>query len=375
MYVKQKLSRMILASIIVGSITFAPVFEDIESLPIISSVAHAEMKTFTGQFDYPLQEEGGLREAREAAKNEAIRDAVERSGIAIKSETEVKNNVVIKDVINLVSVQIVNVISDKYKVISLDDDGGLAKMRATVVVQIDTDRLKDEINKLFKRDDSEVANIIAQNEELKRNNEELRKRLAELEKNAANAKTAEEKSRVKNEFAEIKNDLDVKQKIEEGSKYYYNQDYSAAAKSYDDALQIKTFTGTGTGEYIMSDFETQEIGKERAKQNALRNLAEQAGIFLSKYSNSMNLSKDEINVVSSALLIITDVKYERTILEINGSTVIKWRSTVTAKTNTNGIENWLQRNKSIEQLDEKRKKIEELQKKMNELKKEADKKK
>ena len=52
------------------------------------------------------------------------------------------------------------------------------------------------------------------------------------------------------------------------------------------SAEIKTYTGTG--EYIMSDFETPEVAKQRAKVYAERNAQEQAGVYVNSYSKMEN---------------------------------------------------------------------------------------
>ena len=66
---KKRSRRLIAAVLITGSLTFVP---EIYNLPL-TSVAYAEIEKYTGTFDYPMQEKGNLEDAREAAKNEAIR--------------------------------------------------------------------------------------------------------------------------------------------------------------------------------------------------------------------------------------------------------------------------------------------------------------
>ena len=42
--------------------------------------------------------------------------------------------------------------------------------------------------------------------------------------------------------------------------------------------ELKTYTGTD--EYVMSEFETIDIAKQRAKQKAERNAQEKAGVYI-----------------------------------------------------------------------------------------------
>ena len=72
--------------------------------------------------------------------------------------------------------------------------------------------------------------------------------------------------------------------------------------------EIKNYTGTG--EYIMSEYETLDVAKQRAKQKAERNAQEQAGVFVSSYTKIKNfqVQEDEIIAITSGILKILDVQ-------------------------------------------------------------------
>ena len=68
------------------------------------------------------------------------------------------------------------------------------------------------------------------------------------------------------------------------------------------SAEIQTYDGEGV--YIMSDFETPEIGKERAKARAERNAQEQAGVWVDSYlkvQNYMVVEDEVINTSSNRL--------------------------------------------------------------------------
>ena len=72
--------------------------------------------------------------------------------------------------------------------------------------------------------------------------------------------------------------------------------------------EIKNYSGTG--EYIMSEYETIDVAKQRAKQKAARNAQEQAGVFVSSYTKIKNhqVSEDEIIAITNGILKIFDVQ-------------------------------------------------------------------
>ena len=44
----------------------------------------------------------------------------------------------------------------------------------------------------------------------------------------------------------------------------------------------------GVGEYVMSDFETPDVAKQRAKARAEQNAMEQAGVYVESYTKVIN---------------------------------------------------------------------------------------
>ena len=105
--------------------------------------------------------------------------------------------------------------------------------------------------------------------------------------------------------------------------------------------QVKTYIGVG--EYFMSDFETLDIAKQRALLYAKRNATEQAGVLIESRTEVINaeISKDEINTMSGAILKISDTKYE-TLPSTNGAGIVI-RATIKADVDTTDIDNWLNR--------------------------------
>ena len=105
--------------------------------------------------------------------------------------------------------------------------------------------------------------------------------------------------------------------------------------------EIKTYTGTD--EYIMSEFETIDIAKQRAKQKAERNAQEKAGVYLHSYSETkdMELVSDEIVSITCGIMSVTDVKYDvEPLADVNGFAI---RATVTAEIDTDDVNKWLQK--------------------------------
>ena len=156
--------------------------------------------------------------------------------------------------------------------------------------------MKDEVDKLLKRDQNEINNMIAQNEDLKKINAEQQKRIAELEQMIANAKTAEDKAQVNLKVAEINNDIAVQR------------------------------------------------AKERVKRNAFEQISLETQDFFKNYSNTIKLTDDVISAITTFTIKIIDEKTEKTIVQMGNTPYIKYIVTITAKIDTDLL------NKSIKKF-------------------------
>ena len=136
--------------------------------------------------------------------------------------------------------------------------------------------------------------------------------------------------------------------------------------------EIQTYEGTD--EYIMSEFETPDVAKQRAKQKAERMAIEKAGVFVESTTevSNMMVTKDEIITMTGGILkLVENPKYEMIPLE-GGETFIV-RATVKAQIDTDDIAKWLnrgagERSELVDQNRELQKAIEEQDRQIAELK-------
>ena len=105
--------------------------------------------------------------------------------------------------------------------------------------------------------------------------------------------------------------------------------------------EIRTYEGTD--EYIMSEFETIDIAKQRAKQKAERAAQEKAGVFVESNTEVVNMmvTKDEVRTMTGGILKVVDVQYQLTPLADGKSLIV--RATVKADIDTDDIDKWLNR--------------------------------
>ena len=140
----------------------------------------------------------------------------------------------------------------------------------------------------------------------------------------------------------------------------------AEVKSYD-----------GVGEYIMSDFETPDVAKQRAKMYAERNACEKAGVYIKSYSRSENLEfvADEIETMTNGILKVLSVEYKLVPMEEYGG--IMYRAIIVAEIDTANIDDWIshsrdERESLIEKNRELQRQLDEQERQINELKKRAE---
>ena len=142
--------------------------------------------------------------------------------------------------------------------------------------------------------------------------------------------------------------------------------------------EVKNYDGVG--EYIMSDFETPDVAKQRAKLYAERNAQEKAGVYIKSYSRAENfeLVEDEIVTMTSGILKIIHVDYKMIPIEEYGG--IMYRATIVASIDTDNIDEWIargvgERESLVEKNRELQRQIEEQEKIIERLKAEASEKK
>ena len=135
--------------------------------------------------------------------------------------------------------------------------------------------------------------------------------------------------------------------------------------------EVKNYTGVG--EYYMSDFETPEIAKQRAKQRAEQNACEKSGVYVKSFSRTINLELDEdvIETMTSGILKIVNVQYYR---ENSDNDTTLFRVTIQAQIDDADIKNWLKKDSQeistlVSQNEALRKSNEELARQIAELKK------
>ena len=96
----------------------------------------------------------------------------------------------------------------------------------------------------------------------------------------------------------------------------------------------------GYGEYYMSDFETPEVAKQRAKARAEQNAQEQVGVYIQSYSQSSKtkIIADELIAMTAGVMQIVEVKYQSE-HSPDGNFII-FKATIKAKIDSDEFSKW-----------------------------------
>ena len=118
----------------------------------------------------------------------------------------------------------------------------------------------------------------------------------------------------------------------------------------------------GTGLYQMGEADTIQQAKENAKQDALRNAAEQAGVYVRSHTETKNLTvtDDEVTTIASQLLKVKSVDFTQ---EYKDNTLV-FHATVTATFDDSNLEKALMKEQEVsalqKELDAEKKKNEKI---------------
>lgn len=109
------------------------------------------------------------------------------------------------------------------------------------------------------------------------------------------------------------------------------------------SAEVKEYEGFG--EYVMSDFETPDVAKQRAKARAEQNAMEQAGMYVESYTKVINhqVTHDEIATMTNGILKVKDVQYKMTPTDDGKAFLI--HATIKADIDTDDISKWLGQSK------------------------------
>lgn len=109
---------------------------------------------------------------------------------------------------------------------------------------------------------------------------------------------------------------------------------------------VKTYTGVG--KFAMAELASPEQAKEYARERALQNAKDQAGVYVKSYSSTKNsrLTANEISAITNDIADIAgDVEYTTATGEVDGLPVVVYTAKVQVGIDDEGILKWLGQDK------------------------------
>lgn len=228
------------------------------SLFFVSTTVEAAIETYIGEGSATMTKRETQDAVIDRAKVKALRNAQKQAGVYISSQASGRNIKLVDSEVEMISGGLVKIVDTNIRKYLSDD--GVMKVFATVKVQIDTDQLQREIERLLNK-----------------------RKPVETPKPVEKPKPPVDKPKPTTPIERPK-------PIE-----------TPAIKTYE-----------GYGEYRMGQRDTLEIAQQGAKNNALRNALERAGVLIQSRSRTQDseLIEDVITSQTGAVLKVVDVTYD-----------------------------------------------------------------
>ena len=230
---KKRWRKILAASLVVGTLTFAPEIYDVENF----SVVQAEVKLYTAMgVDY-----GNEIESQEIvklrARDKAIKNAVKQAGVYLKTYSRSVNSELTDDEITAITSNAYELVGEpKYNRVikQVSDQITLIVWEVTVDVNVDD----AEIKNWRKRDSTERSKLINQTRDANEAAADNERKVEDLRKRANNITDEAERAQLKTEFDQADNEFLFNQKVEAGNKATYKGDFDAAEKFYTEAIEL-----------------------------------------------------------------------------------------------------------------------------------------
>ncbi len=232
MFNQKFLRKFIVASVAVGTLTFAP---EIYGLPLGTAVVHAEIKQYVGVGESIVSDRETIEIGKQGARLQAIRNAQKQAGVFIGSYSVVKDHELDTDEVVAFTAGVVKVGNVSYEPVPVEQ---WVKYRATVTVTLDTDDLTAKINQWLGINAQDRSTITEQTKALNGTLDMIQTRTVELETAVAGATATVDSAKVQEELKQIDRDILYAQKISEGNELMRKGDRAGAMKSYQEAIAL-----------------------------------------------------------------------------------------------------------------------------------------
>jgi len=270
---KKILPKLLFASVLIGGINFVPAVINFtaENLQIVSTAyAAVENVTASGKaiFNFGESDAQIVNTVKNVAKMRAIQAAKEKAGIFVKSSSKTVNGILTDDDISAYTSNNITILDVQYKKIPIqahdvkgNSTGEIAFMyEATVTANVNIDSLFTYIQRDYKEKSALIQQSKASQENISKINQDF-----DALKNVTN-----DVEQIKSKFNQIDVEILAEQKLEEGIKLIYRNNYDDAILKFDDAINLnpnseELYFCRGIA-YYKSDNHLQAIQENRSEQ-------------------------------------------------------------------------------------------------------------
>ena len=198
--------------------------------------AAVKLYTATGE-DYPSEVES-QDIAKQRALDKAIKKAVKEAGVYLKTYSRTLNSELTDDEITAITSNAWQLVGEPiynrtFKQIS--DETTIIIWTAKVEVNIDDAVIQSWLN----RDEIDKSTIISQTRAAQLVSDENERTIVNLREQYNRATSQAEKERICKLLNDTDRDFLANQKLEEGLRHYYADDYAGAIKLYNEAIELK----------------------------------------------------------------------------------------------------------------------------------------
>lgn len=206
---------------------------------ILTATVHAEIKTYTGVGEYIIDSKTSLEAGYQNAELYAKRNVIEQAGVFVASYVKIANNQLKKDEITTFAAGIVKNISvAKRETTPLPE--GYKKIRVTITAKVDTNNVTTALYEWKTKTETEIANLVEQNNYSQRVIYNLQQRIAQLENDLLNSKAENQTVEIQREMSSINRDTTYFRKIDEAWRHFDNKDFEGAVFFFNLAMSTNS---------------------------------------------------------------------------------------------------------------------------------------
>ena len=204
---------------------------------LTAAIVGATVKLYTATAEDYANEVESQDIAKLRARDKAIKKATKQAGVYLQNYSRSVNSELTDDEILAITSNAWQLVGEpKYTrtLKQISDETTIIVWTASVEVNVDD----AEIKSWLKRDDKDKSTIISQTREAQKVAEENDKKIEDLREKYNRATSQAEKDNIIKQMNDADRDFLANQKLEEGLKLHYKENYNSAIKLYNEALQL-----------------------------------------------------------------------------------------------------------------------------------------